>query len=210
MPFLSHPIANFKQWIQPGAHAICIPNPRERIQNVLTSKTGHYAVIMLVVLDVTCVIAEFLVQLFRCESGGKGRGWQVALDTLAATGLTISCLFVAELLVSVWAFGLSYFRSPFRCFDALVILAGLVADTTLRGLAEEVASLVIVLRLWRIIKIVEELSLGAKEQNETMQEKIEALETENARLKRELCVSRPHAESGQLHSSGQETLLTPD
>lgn len=79
-----------------------------------------------------------------------------------------------------------YFRSRFHCFDALVILASFITDTLLRGSLEEVASLIIVLRLWRVFKIIEELSAEAQEQIEGVQVRLEAAEEENARLRSEV------------------------
>lgn len=50
----------------------------------------------------------------------------------------------------------SYLHSWFHVFDALVIVASFLIDILTRGVVEEVASLVIILRLWRFVKIVEE------------------------------------------------------
>lgn len=80
----------------------------------------------------------------------------------------------------------SYFKSAFHCFDALVIIASFVLDVLLRGPIEEVASLVIILRLWRVFKIIEELSVGAQEQTEHLESRIEELEKENADLRDEV------------------------
>lgn len=67
-------------------------------------------------------------------------------------------------------------------------------DILLRGVIEEVASLVIILRLWRVVKIIEELSVGAQEQMEDFQERIAELEKENGELKTKI---------GQLKSALQ-------
>ncbi|KKY27368.1 putative ion transport [Diplodia seriata] len=93
---------------------------------------------------------------------------------------------MAELLASVWAFGLAYFNSKFHCLDAIVIVASFVVDLLLRGPLEEVATLVIVLRLWRVFKIIEELTAGAKDQMEVLKQQIEALQEENANLREEV------------------------
>ena len=79
-----------------------------------------------------------------------------------------------------------YFRSWFHCFDAAVIVVGFVVDVILHGVVEEVASLVVILRLWRIFKIVEEFSVGAQEEMDAMAERVEWLENENRELKKEL------------------------
>ncbi len=46
----------------------------------------------------------------------------------------------------------------------------------LHGVSEEAASLIVVLRLWRVFKIIEQLSVGAQEQMEDLQERIDDLE----------------------------------
>lgn len=79
-----------------------------------------------------------------------------------------------------------YFNSWFHCFDAAVIIAGFVVDVLLHGILEEVASLVVVLRLWRFFKIIEEFSVGAEEQMDGLELRIEQLDKENEELKREL------------------------
>lgn len=61
-----------------------------------------------------------------------------------------------------------------------------LVDVLLHGILEEVASLVIVLRLWRFFKIIEEFSVGAQEQMDGLEERIEQLEMENRELKKEL------------------------
>lgn len=93
---------------------------------------------------------------------------------------------MVELLASIWAFGAAYFKSKFHCFDALIIVAGFVVDVLLRGVIEDVASLVVILRLWRVVKIIEELSVGAQEQMEDLIEKVTDLQRENEELKAEL------------------------
>ena len=59
-------------------------------------------------------------------------------------------------------------------------------DVLLRGVIEEVASLVVILRLWRVVKIIEELSVGAQEQMEDLIEQVTGLQRENEELKAEL------------------------
>jgi voltage-gated hydrogen channel 1 len=70
----------------------------------------------------------------------------------------------------------SYFASPFHTFDALVILTAFIVDLVLHaGPLEEAGSLVVVLRLWRVFKIIEEFSSGAEDQLAELQERIDEL-----------------------------------
>ena len=84
---------------------------RKTLQKGLTSKWGHYAVLALVSLDVSGIFADFLISLHICEhSGEKGfnrKAWEKADDALDVVSLIFSCLFMLELMLSVWAFGFS-------------------------------------------------------------------------------------------------------
>lgn len=75
-----------------------------------------------------------------------------------------------------------YFRPWFAKIDAAIIIGSFLIDTLTRGIAEEIGSLIVILRLWRFVKIAEEFSLGASEQMETLQARIETLEQENSTL----------------------------
>lgn len=66
-----------------------------------------------------------------------------------------------------------------------MIVAGFVIDITLHGVTKELGVLVIVLRLWRVFEIIEELSAASEEQIDTLSQAIEHLERENDGLKRE-------------------------
>jgi voltage-gated hydrogen channel 1 len=94
---------------------------------------------------------------------------------------------MVELLLSIFAFGFrDYFKSKFHCFDALIIIASFIVDVLLQGPLEEVASLIIILRLWRVVKIIEELSVGAQEQMEGLEDRVAQLEKENQELRAQL------------------------
>ncbi|KAH8821032.1 hypothetical protein F5884DRAFT_653287, partial [Xylogone sp. PMI_703] len=165
---------------------------RSALQSFLSSRTQHYTILALVALDVLGILADIFITLYQCEQqkskphSGKDI-WDSVRDGLGIAGLVFSCLFMVELALSICAFGWAYFGSSwFHCFDATVIVASFVIDVVLKGVVEEVASLVVILRLWRFFKIVEEFSVGAEEQLEGLEMRIEQLEAENGDLKREL------------------------
>ncbi|KAF4947089.1 hypothetical protein FGADI_10719 [Fusarium gaditjirri] len=163
-----------------------VRSTKQKTAQFLSSKAGHYSVLTLVSLDVLSMIADFILNLFKCEQGRKGSDWDLALDILGSVSLVFSCLFVVELIASVWAFGWKYFNSWFHCFDAFIVIAGFVTDVALRGIIEEVASLIVVMRLWRVVKIIEELGVGAQEQTEELNVKLEKFESENEDLRNEI------------------------
>ena len=89
-----------------------IPRLRRFLRWLLPSKYGHYFVIIVVSLDITCIFADFLISLHVCEHGGEkgfnAKGWLTAKDVMAAFGLLFSTLFMVELLASLFAFGLRF------------------------------------------------------------------------------------------------------
>ena len=65
-------------------------------------------------------------------------------------------------------------------------MAGFIIDVCLKGVLEEAGSIVVILRLWRVFKIVEEVSAGASDQMDVLTALNEKLEKENSELKRTL------------------------
>jgi len=164
------------------AYTVC----RLKVKAFLSSTAQHYTVLALVSFDLLGIFADIIINLYQCDEKDTDPKWDDARNALGIAGLVFSCMFMLELILSVWAFGWQYFRSKFHCFDAIVIVAGFTTDVLLHGVLEEVASLVIILRLWRFFKIIEEFSVGAEEQMTGLEFRIEQLESENSDLKREL------------------------
>jgi len=156
------------------------------VSEFLSSKAQHYTVLGLVSFDLLGIFADIIINLYQCDEKDTDPSWDDVRNALGIAGLVFSCVFLLELVLSVWAFGWRYFNSWFHCFDATVIIAGFIVDVLLHGVLEEVASLVIILRLWRFFKIIEEFSVGAEEQMDGLELRIEQLELENEDLKREL------------------------
>lgn len=74
-------------------------------------------------------------------------------------------------------------------------MASFLVDVLTRGVVEEVASLIIILRLWRFVKIIEELSVASSERMEDLEMKVERLEEENASLRDKLRKFTPTSET---------------
>jgi hypothetical protein len=57
---------------------------------------------------------------------------------------------------------------------------------TLQGITEEVASLIVILRLFRVVKIIDELGVAADEQMKEVETRLLELEKDNQELRREV------------------------
>ncbi|GAB0142745.1 hypothetical protein EsHS_00003284 [Epichloe bromicola] len=85
----------------------------------------------------------------------------------------------------------------------MVIVLSFAIDFASRGLIESIGSLVVVLRLWRLSKISEEVILGATERLELMEQQLMELEHENTALKQQLGTgSQEHSGSRVNHAIG--------
>lgn len=74
----------------------------------------------------------------------------------------------------------------------------------MRGPAQSIGSLVIVLRLWRLAKISEEVVLGATERMEMLEQHIDDLEAENKHLRAMMAKSQEQShDPGTQQSSSQ-------
>jgi voltage-gated hydrogen channel 1 len=159
---------------------------QQRTRSFLSSHAQHYTVLLFVALDLLGIFADIIINLYQCDFPSSSPTWLSVRDGLGLAGLVFSCIFMLELLLNIWAFGWRYFNSWFHSFDAAVIIAGFVTDVLLHGVLEEIASLVVMLRLWRFFKIIEEIGVGAEEQMEVLEGRIGKLERENEELREEV------------------------
>lgn len=80
-----------------------------------------------------------------------------ALEVLRWISIGILSLFCLELLFVAAAKGpLRFLTTPLDVLDALVVACSLVFELVLHGIAETVAGLLVVLRLWRVLYIMHE------------------------------------------------------
>jgi hypothetical protein len=123
-------LINIQSWLSPSTRSEhrYIQTSREKVKRFLSSKTGHYSVLGLVVLDVACIFAgvlqakgylcisrvslfqDFIINLFKCEKQWGDEGWDEALEGLSIVSLVFSSLFMLELVASIWAWGWEYDR----------------------------------------------------------------------------------------------------
>ncbi|ORY65084.1 ion transporter [Pseudomassariella vexata] len=169
---------------------------RRATSKFLTSRTKHWLILFLIILDVAGILSDIFIALITCELEIRDQKWvNPTREALTSFSLVMSCLFLLELILCLWADGLQYLSNWFHCFDAFVIGGSFVIDLLEHGVAEEIASLIVILRLWRFVKIVNEFSVEASEQTEEIRRRVEELELENEHLRAKL--GRPQSQHGE-------------
>lgn len=111
-------------------------------------------------IDATCILADlgYTVLSDGCAPPDEGPEW---LEVLATISLAITTLFLIEIPATLWAFGVRFY-TPFsgvphaalHLFDTAIIVTTFVLEFVLKGRQRELAGLLIILRLWRLVKLV--------------------------------------------------------
>ncbi|KOS20356.1 Voltage-gated hydrogen channel 1 [Escovopsis weberi] len=168
---------------------------RRDCRHALASRPKHFAVMAAVALDVFAVMASIFIQLIACRLHQDSEPWVLGVVRgLGFASLGFAGLFLLELVACLVAFGFSHLASWFQFFDSMVILASFAIDAFATGLTRSIGSLVVVLRLWRLAKMSEEVVLGASERIEILEDQLEDLKDENHRLRSQVssCAASCH------------------
>jgi len=151
---------------------------RHSIVRFLHAKPVEYLLTGLLVADVVCVCAEIVIGFYvlhlelshteellaACAISSRRAGgtdtshapgthtWHEIEHVIHTLSIIILFIFAAELLSLVIGLGREFFTSPFYLLDVLIITASLIFD--LSGPTDEGGGLFILLRGWRLIRIV--------------------------------------------------------
>lgn len=80
---------------------------RAQARKYLSSKQNHYVIMGLVALDVLGILIDIFITLTACDTDQGNVDWADGLhEGFQLAGLIFSSLFLVELGLSVWAFGL--------------------------------------------------------------------------------------------------------
>ncbi|KAF9970715.1 hypothetical protein BGZ73_006544 [Actinomortierella ambigua] len=167
-------------------HEGCFPEVRHRIGKVLESKRAHMVIVGLTILDITLVILQIGASLLHLDETSKEL-W--VLKLFEHLSLAIVSFFVLEILLKLFTFGPKYFwksthHGIFHLIDAIIIFVSFFLEVFVKSTeALELGSLLIIFRLWRIVKLTGTVAL---EVNEHDTYKIKKLEDRVKQLEQEL------------------------
>ena len=128
-------------------------NFNDKLRYIIHTSKFQIAVVCLVIFDSLLVITELLLDLkvFPAEASES-----IAPHVLHYTSISILGIFVVEIIVRICVLRLSFFREKLELFDAVVVIVSLVLDVVYHNNEgpESGAGLLIILRLWRVTRIL--------------------------------------------------------
>ncbi|KAF9926208.1 hypothetical protein FBU30_004167 [Linnemannia zychae] len=157
---------------------------RHQIGEILESKKAHIIILTLTAIDVALVILQIAASLLHLDDSKEAQWF---LELLAHTSLAIVSIFVVEILLKIYAFGFGYFWTSnphgiLHLADAMIIIISFLLEVFLKGAEQELGALLIIFRLWRIVKLTGTVAIETVEHNQAtvsaLEARIKALENE--------------------------------
>ncbi|XP_062305449.1 voltage-gated hydrogen channel 1 [Osmerus eperlanus] len=133
---------------------------QDSMRRLYSSNHFQIVVVCLVILDAIFVMAELLIDLsiIRLEHG------HLAPEVFHYLSLALLTFFMVELAGKIFAYRLEFFMHKFEIFDGLVVIVSFVLDIVFIS-HEDVSDgmgLLILLRLWRVARIVNGILVSVK------------------------------------------------
>lgn len=128
-------------------------NFNERMKHIFHSNKFQIIIVILVVIDCLLVVTELLLDLkVFPESANES----IAPHVLHYASIAILGLFLIETIARLAVFRLEFFKHKLEVFDAIVVIVSFVLDVVFRNKegVESGVGLLIVLRLWRVTRIL--------------------------------------------------------
>ncbi|KAI4787667.1 hypothetical protein KUCAC02_036319, partial [Chaenocephalus aceratus] len=130
------------------------------LQRLYSSDRFQVVVVCLVILDAIFVLAELLIDL----SVIKLEHDHIAPEVFHYLSLALLTFFMVELFGKLFAFRLEFFQHKFEVFDGLVVTVSFILDIVFifHEDAFDGTGLLILLRLWRVARIVNGILVSLK------------------------------------------------
>ncbi|XP_068181556.1 voltage-gated hydrogen channel 1 [Antennarius striatus] len=133
---------------------------RASLQRLYSCERFQVLVVCLVILDAIFVLAELLIDLsvIKLEHG------HIAPEVFHYLSLALVTFFVVELIGKLFAYRREFFDHKFEVFDGLVVMVSFVLDIVFifHEDAFDGIGLLILLRLWRVARIINGILVSVK------------------------------------------------
>ncbi|XP_073917310.1 voltage-gated hydrogen channel 1 isoform X2 [Castor canadensis] len=152
------------------AEASPVPTPRpprdfrSTLRKLFSSHRFQVIIICLVVLDALLVLAELILDLKIIQPDKNNYAAQV----FHYLSIAILVFFMMEVISKVFVFHLEFFDHKFEILDAIVVVVSFFLDIILvfREHEFEALGLLILLRLWRVARIINGIIISVKTRSE--------------------------------------------
>ncbi|KAF9907685.1 hypothetical protein EC991_010717 [Linnemannia zychae] len=173
------------------ANASWFSRTRFYIGKAIESKAAHITILILTLCDIILVMLQIGASLLHLDET-EHEHW--AMTLFEHLSLAIISVFMLEILLKIFAFGPRYFWIGTRHWilhlaDALIIITSFLLEIFLKGAQQELSSLLIVFRLWRVVKLTGTVAVEVSEHDQArvalLEDRIQSLEEEleDSRLK---------------------------
>ncbi|KAM3612063.1 uncharacterized protein V6R79_002099 [Siganus canaliculatus] len=175
---------------------------RGLLQRLYTSTRFQVVVVCLVVLDALFVLAELLIDLavIKLDHG------HLAPEVLHYLSLALLTFFMLELAGKLFAYRLEFFDHKFEVFDGFVVVVSFVLDIVFvfHEDAFDGFGLLILLRLWRVARIVNGILVSVKTRE---QQKLHKLKESYDHLVKRVTELQQHSDKLEQENQKLQTLL---
>ncbi|XP_064461023.1 voltage-gated hydrogen channel 1-like isoform X2 [Ornithodoros turicata] len=138
---------------------------REKLSAVLHSTKFQIAIVVLVIIDCLLVVTELLVEVEILKLHEKSH---IVPKVIHYLSITILSLFLVEIAAKLYAYRLRFFKHKMEMFDAVVVIVSFALDVAFRNpdSGANAGGLIIVLRLWRVARLLNGIVMTVKSQAE--------------------------------------------
>ncbi|KAG7322882.1 hypothetical protein KOW79_014228 [Hemibagrus wyckioides] len=176
---------------------------RDRLRGLFGSERFQIVVVTLVILDALFVLCELLLDLSIIEADEH----HIAPQVFHYLSLALLTFFMVELGFKLYAFQLEFFHHKFEVFDGIVVIVSFILDIVYisKENAFDGMGLIILLRLWRVARIINGILLSVKSQ---ANHRVHKLKEENDRLHHQISELQEHKTALEQEVNKMRTLLT--
>ncbi|XP_032095349.1 voltage-gated hydrogen channel 1 isoform X5 [Sapajus apella] len=137
---------------------------RGTLRKLFSSHRFQVIIICLVVLDALLVLAELILDLTITQPHKNNNATRV----FHYMSIAILGFFMMEIIFKLYVFRLEFFHHKFEILDAVVVVVSFVLDIVLlfRKHEFEALGLLILLRLWRVARIINGIIISVKTRSE--------------------------------------------
>ncbi|XP_055725027.1 voltage-gated hydrogen channel 1-like [Salvelinus fontinalis] len=175
---------------------------RDSLKMLYSSDKFQIVVVCLVILDAIFVLVELLIDLtiINLEHG------HIAPQVFHYLSLALLTFFMVELAGKLFAYQLEFFHHKFEVFDGLVVIVSFILDIVY--IASEDAfdgmGLLILLRLWRVARIVNGILVSVKARAD---HKVHKLKESNDQLVQQVSELQERSGKAEQENSKLRALL---